>query len=177
VCFRYNPMMWGIDKIVRNQNPCSLPQRYVKQKCLAYFSLSLAHLREPSRTCESPVRSTLHLFVYRVAEYPHRLKHSFQRIIPLPPDRLGRFDLLTFIVMKATHLFLEINKVEFIADKAIRAIEARIEHQLKPQTDIKATDATCSVASKAIGSTSMLRKIATMEGFFVHGMECYISMN
>jgi hypothetical protein len=79
--------------------------------------------------------------------------------------------------MKATHLFLETNKAEFIANKAIRAIEAQVEHPVKIQADRKAMGIGFPSANQAIGSINMLRKIATLEGFFMYGTECSISMN
>ncbi len=79
--------------------------------------------------------------------------------------------------MKATYLFLETYKTEFIANKAIRAIEARVKHPIKHLSDSKAMDDKFSISSKAICGINRLQKIATMKGFFMCGVECSISMN
>jgi hypothetical protein len=81
------------------------------------------------------------------------------------------------LIMKAAYLFLEINKTEFIANKAIRAIESRVEHPIKDLADAKAIDEKFPISSKAIRGEHKLKKIATMEGFFIRGIECSISMN
>lgn len=79
--------------------------------------------------------------------------------------------------MKTIYLFLEINKTEFIANKVIRAIEARVDHVIKDRTESKAIDDKFSVSSKAIYNVNSLHKIATMEGLSRFGMECFISIN